>query len=40
MDKIRLLIADDHKLVREGIQAMLSGVEEIEIVGMPRVKRP
>ena len=34
MDKIRLLIADDHKLVREGIGSMLSGVEEIEIVGM------
>lgn len=34
MDKIRLLIADDHKLVREGIGSMLSVVEEIEIVGM------
>jgi len=34
MDKIRLLIADDHKLVREGIKSMLSGVEEIEVVGM------
>lgn len=34
MDKIKLLIADDHKLVREGIGSMLSGVEEIEIVGM------
>ncbi len=33
MDKIRILIADDHKLVREGIKAMLSGAEDIDIVG-------
>lgn len=34
MNKIRVLIADDHRLMREGIEAMLSGVHEIEIVGL------
>jgi DNA-binding NarL/FixJ family response regulator len=34
MEKIRILIADDHQLVREGIESMLSGVQDIEIVGM------
>ena len=34
MDRIKILIADDHRLVREGIESMLSGVEDIEIVGM------
>lgn len=31
--KIKLLIADDHRLVREGMEAMLSGVADIEIIG-------
>lgn len=31
--KIKLLIADDHRLVREGMEAMLSGVVDIEIIG-------
>lgn len=30
---VRLLIADDHKLFREGMQAILAGVEWIEVVG-------
>lgn len=30
---INLLIADDHKLVLEGIQLMLEGVEDINIIG-------
>ncbi len=34
MEKIKILIADDHKLVREGIESMLSNVEDFEIVGM------
>jgi len=29
----RLLIVDDHRVVREGLKAMLDGVAEIEIVG-------
>ena len=29
----RLLIADDHDLVREGLRAVLSGEEELEVVG-------
>jgi len=33
MNRIKVLIADDHKLVREGIEAMLSGVQDIEVVG-------
>lgn len=31
--KIKLLITDDHRLVREGMEAMLSGVADIEIIG-------
>ena len=34
MDKIKILIADDHRLVREGMEAILSGVEGVEIVGL------
>ena len=34
MDKIKILIADDHRLVREGMEAILSGVDEVEIVGL------
>lgn len=33
MKKIRLLIADDHALVREGIRALLSNCEDMEVVG-------
>ena len=32
MSKIKILIADDHKMIRDGIQAMLDGKEHIEVV--------
>ena len=31
--KIRVLITDDHRVVREGLSAILDTKEEIEIVG-------
>jgi two-component system response regulator NreC len=33
MKKIRVLIADDHTLVREGIRAMLALVSDVEVIG-------
>jgi len=33
MDKVKLLIADDHLLVREGIHSMLADVPNIDIIG-------
>jgi two-component system response regulator NreC len=33
MEKIRLLIADDHAMFRQGIRALLQGYEDLEIVG-------
>src|SRR5512140_2234224 len=33
MSKIRVLIADDHALFREGIRALLTGYDDIEVVG-------
>lgn len=33
MDKIRILLVDDHAVLRDGIRAMLSIHEDIEIVG-------
>lgn len=33
MKKIRILIADDHALVREGIRALLSSCDDMEVVG-------
>ncbi len=33
MSNIRVIIVDDHALVREGIQSMLEGTEGIEIIG-------
>ncbi len=33
MKKIRVLIVDDHTLVREGICALLALVADIEVVG-------
>jgi two-component system response regulator DevR len=30
---VRVVIVDDHRIVREGLRAMLNGVGEIEIVG-------
>ncbi|MEG0307714.1 MAG: response regulator transcription factor [Clostridium sp.] len=34
MDKIKLLIVDDEKLIREGLKIMLSLFEDIEVVGL------
>jgi DNA-binding NarL/FixJ family response regulator len=34
MERIKVLIADDHQLVREGIESMLRGVKEVEVVGL------
>lgn len=33
MDKIRLFLVDDHQLVRDGIKALLTGIEDMVIVG-------
>ncbi|MDX1688267.1 MAG: response regulator transcription factor [Candidatus Promineifilaceae bacterium] len=33
MDAIRLLIADDHALFREGVQALLAATQDVEVVG-------
>lgn len=33
MDKTKVLIADDHAIMRDGIRALLSNYEDIEIVG-------
>jgi len=34
MDKIKLVIADDHQLVREGMELMMAGVQDMEVVGL------
>ena len=36
MPKIRVLIADDHALLREGLRAVLAGSGDIEVVGEAR----
>jgi DNA-binding NarL/FixJ family response regulator len=33
---IRVLIADDHKLMREGLKALLSSAQDIQIIGEAR----
>ena len=33
MDRIRVVIADDHGILREGIRALLASVPDIEVVG-------
>ena len=33
MARIRVLIADDHALMREGIRALLRGSDDVEVVG-------
>jgi len=33
MEKIRLLIADDHTLFREGVRALLASAPDVEVVG-------
>jgi DNA-binding NarL/FixJ family response regulator len=34
MKKIRILIADDHPVVREGLAGMLAGQSDFEVVGV------
>lgn len=34
MNKIKILVADDHQLVRDGIEAMIADVQDMQIVGM------
>ncbi len=34
MEKIRILIADDHPVVREGLAGMLAGQDDFEVVGL------
>jgi two-component system, NarL family, response regulator LiaR len=36
MDKIQVLIADDHRMVREGLKAFLAPQEDIEVIGEAR----
>jgi DNA-binding NarL/FixJ family response regulator len=33
MERIRLVIADDHAFYRQGVRAMLDGVAEVEVIG-------
>ena len=33
MSKIRVLLADDHTIVRQGLRALLDSHEDIEVVG-------
>jgi len=33
VSKIRVLIADDHAILREGVRALLAGTDDIEVVG-------
>ena len=34
MDKVRLLITDDHQLVREGIESMITEAKDMQVVGL------
>jgi DNA-binding NarL/FixJ family response regulator len=34
MDRIKILVADDHQLVREGIESMIAGAEDLEVIGL------
>lgn len=34
MNKIKVLIADDHQLVREGIRAIIQGAPDMDVVGL------
>ena len=33
MDKIKILIADDHPVFRHGVRALLEATPEVEVVG-------
>ena len=32
-EKIKILIVDDHQLIRDGVQSMLKDIEDIEVIG-------
>jgi DNA-binding NarL/FixJ family response regulator len=34
MERIKILIADDHELVREGIEALISSAKDMEVIGL------
>lgn len=34
MEKIKIVIADDHELIRDGIEAMVQSTPDIEVIGM------
>ena len=34
--KVSILVADDHGLVRDALAAFLSGIDDVEVVGMAR----
>ena len=33
MEKIKIILVDDHQLVRDGIKALLTGIPDLEIIG-------
>ena len=33
MEKIKIILVDDHQLVRDGIKALLTGIQDIDIIG-------
>ena len=33
MPKIRVLVADDHAIVREGVRALINMADDMEVVG-------
>ena len=33
-EPIRILVVDDHAIVRKGIRALLSNLEDLEVVGV------
>ena len=40
MTKIRVLVADDHAILRDGIRALLTLYDDIEVIGEPKGKNP
>lgn len=40
MEPIRILIADDHLVVRQGLSGMLAGQPDFEVVGKAEDGRP